>query len=348
MTELGLSYCEVRASGLCCEYHSKQKTTAPYDLFTLPAFLRALYRQVMKYIPHTLMGSALLFTAFAVPAQAQLRVDARMHASSGSCSQCDLSNKRMNGVKLKNADFTGSIFNNSNLSGGQLDGSNLTGAHFKKALLYRIEGQKVMMDDAVFEDATLTEAHVTDSVLRKANLRRADLSRGKFQHNDFSGANLESVKAPDVNFEGSNFEGAQLNHMNLDKAILDGSTLKGATFGYASMTEASLKGANLSDAKMSNVQGLNQAQLDMACGNAKTELPKQLFVSYCEGTLEKVAEHSHDRMDPDLIQAAVRLDRAIKDVEFILDATPKENRPMRKKLESIHADLTNSKRVIER
>lgn len=302
----------------------------------------------MKQFTQILTGSVFLLTASVATAQAQIRVDARMHASSGSCSQCDLSNKRMNGVKLKNADFTGSIFNNSNLSGGQIDGSKLTGAHFKKALLYRIEGQKVMMDDAVFEDATLTEANVTQSVLRKANLRRADLSRGQFQQNDFSGADLESVKAPDVNFQGSIFEGAHLDHMNLDKAILDDSKMKGASFGYALMTEASLKGADLSDAKLSNVQGLKQEQLDAACGNMNTELPNGLSISYCEGTLDKVAEHTHDNMDPTLIQAAIRLDRAIKDVEFILDATPKENGAIRKKLESIHSDLVSSKRVIEK
>ena len=302
----------------------------------------------MKQFTHILTGSVFLLTASAVTAQAQIRVDARMHASSGSCSQCDLSNKRMNGVKLKNADFAGSIFNNSNLSGGQIDGSNLTGAHFKKALLYRIEGQKVMMDDAVFEDATLTEANVTESVLRKANLRRADLSRGQFQRNDFSGADLESVKAPNVNFEGSNFEGAHLDHMNLDKAILDDSKFKGASFGYAVMTEASLKGADFSDAKLSNVKGLNQGQLDPACGNMNTELPRGLSISYCEGTFDKMADHNHDNIDPSLIQAAVRLDRAITDIELILDATPKENSAMRKKLQSIHSDLVSSKRVIER
>lgn len=302
----------------------------------------------MKHISQIVTGSVLLFTLSSVSAQAQLRVNARMHASSGSCSQCDLSNKRMNGVTLKNADFAGSIFNNSNLSGGQFDGSNLTGAHFKKALLYRIEGQKVMMANAVLEDATLTEAHVTESVLRKANLRRADMSRGQFQNNDFSGADMESVKAPEVNFEGSNFEGAHLDHMNLEKAVLDESKLKDVSFGYALMTDASMTGADLSGAKLSNVQGLNQEQLNTACGNVNTQLPSGLTIPYCEGTIEKVAEHSHDKMNPELIQAAVRLDRAIKDVELILDSTPKENKPMRKKLESIHADLINSKRVIER
>jgi len=59
-------------------------------------------------------------------------------------------------------------------------------------------------------------------------------------------------------------------------------------------------------------------------------------------------EHGHDDMDPELAKAAKRLDRAIADVEIILKATPKDNRTLRRKLQSIHSDLVNSKRAIER
>ena len=102
----------------------------------------------MRDLGTKLTLSALAIVAFTLPANAQIRVDARIHSSAGSCSQCDLSNKRMNGVKLKNANFSGSIFNNSNLSGGNLDGSNLTGSHFRKALLYSVEGKNVNLNGA--------------------------------------------------------------------------------------------------------------------------------------------------------------------------------------------------------
>lgn len=288
-----------------------------------------------------------LFAGFATSASAQIRVDARMHASSGSCSQCDLSNKRMNGVKLKDSNFSGSSFNNSNLSGGQFDGSNLTGAHFRKALLYRIQGDRVMMESSVFEDATLTEASVSNSSLRSANLLRADLSRGNFQGNDFTGSNMTSVKAPSVDFTGSNFHNARLDHMNLDEAKLNDAVLTGASFGYASLDNTNLAGANLSDAKMANVQGLKQAQLDMACGNMNTELPDGLSVPYCEGTANFNDDHKHGVMSGEMLKTVKRLERAINDVEIILDATPNSNRPLKRKLQSIHSDLVQSKRAIE-
>ena len=49
-----------------------------------------------------------------------------------------------------------------------------------------------------------------------------------------------------------------------------------------------------------------------------------------------------------MAKAAKRLERAIEDVEIILKATPTSNRPLRRKLQSIHSDLVKSKRVIER
>ena len=105
---------------------------------------------------------------------------------------------------------------------------------------------------------------------------------------------------------------------------------------------------NFSDANMGQVQGLKQAQLDTACGNANTRLPFGLSVPYCEGTETLEAEHGHDNIDPRLAKAAKRLDRAISDVEIILKATPKDNRPLRRKLQSIHSNLVSSKRDIER
>jgi len=292
--------------------------------------------------------SALAVAALTLPAAAQIRVDARIHSSAGSCSQCDLSNKRMNGVKLKNANFSGSIFNNSNLSGGNFDGSNLTGSHFRKALLYSVEGKNVNMNGADLQDATLTEAKLAESVFIGGNFRRADLTRGQFQDGDFRQTTFQRATATDVNFQNGNFAEAKLDHINLHKATLDGGNFKGVTFGNAILLDATMMAANVSDADLSMTQGLKQEQLNAACGNMNTRLPLGLSVPYCEGTLTAEAEHDHSKLDPEMAKAAKRLERAIEDVEIILKATPTSNRPLRRKLQSIHSDLVNSKRVIER
>jgi len=292
--------------------------------------------------------TALAIAALTLPAQAQIRVDARIHSSAGSCSQCDLSNKRMNGVKLKNANFSGSIFNNSNLSGGNFDGSNLTGSHFRKALLYSVEGQNVNMNGADLQDATLTEAKLGNSVFIGTNFRRADLTRGQFQDGDFRQTSFERATATDVNFQNGNFSEAKLDHINLHKATLDGGNFKAVTFGNAILLDATMMATDVSGADLSMTQGLKQEQLDTACGNMNTKLPDGLTIPYCEGTLMVEAKHDHDKLDPEMAKAAKRLERAISDVEIILKATPASNRPLRRKLQSIHSDMVNSKRAIER
>ena len=292
--------------------------------------------------------SALLTVGFAASASAQIRVDARIHSSAGSCSQCDLSNKRMNGVKLKDANFSGSIFNNSNLSGGNFDGSNLTGSHFRKALMYSVEGKNVNMNGADLQDATLTEAKLGNSIFIGSNFRRADLSRGEFEGGDFRKTSFERATATDVNFQNSNFAEAKLDHINLHKANLDGGHFNNVTFGNAILLDATMMATDLSDADLSMTQGLKQDQLNAACGNMNTKLPDGLYVPYCEGSMVAEVGHNHDSLDPEMAKAAKRLERAIEDVEIILKATPTSNRPLRRKLQSIHSDLVKSKRVIER
>lgn len=300
----------------------------------------------VKYI--SAIAAVLSYASFVQSAEAQIRVDAQIHASSGSCARCDLSNKRMNGMKLKNANFAGSVFNNSNLSGGQFHGSNLTGAHFRNALLYRLEGQKVIMTEAVMEDATLTEAKLSNSTMEKINLHRADLTRGNFTGNDLRAANLINATAEEVDFTGSNFEGARLDHVNLNKAKLAESNLRDVQFGNAIVTDAKFIGADISGADLAQTQGLTQEQLDTACGDMKTHLPYGLSVPYCEGTLAAEILQSRDVTDPEMARAADRLERALKDVEIILKATPRNNRPLRRKLERIHTDISKSKAAIER
>ena len=265
--------------------------------------------------------------AIALPASAQIRVDARIQMSSGSCSGCDLSNKAMNGIRLNNANLSGSIFNNSNLSGGTLDGSNLTGAQFRGALMYRVTGDGVKMPRAILEDATLTEANLTNAKLANAKLSRANLSRAKFLD--------------------TNFEGADFNEANLSSAQFNSGQFQNARFGTANLENAVFDDADFSGADMSQVQRLTQVQLNAACGDEKTRLPFGLSLPYCNGISEASFEHDHAGLNQNLTEVAQRLDRAISDVENLLAASAPQDRVLRTRLQRIHSDLVQSKAVIE-
>ena len=241
-------------------------------------------------------------------ASGQLRVDTTLYSSAGSCANCDLSGKRLNGMTLRNANFAGSLFNDANLSGGKLDGSNLTGAHFRKAQLFGVRGTRVVMHGAVLEDATLTGATLTHSTLQKAKMSRAELTRGQFHDNDFRQADLSHARLSDANLARSRFHNASLSGAEMDGAELSG----------ADMSAADLRGA----------KGLTQGQLDTACGDRDTQLPPGLVIRDCTDT------------------PLAALDRAIGEVEVLMGATA--NAEARTRLTRIHADLTQSRDALSR
>lgn len=257
----------------------------------------------MKHIALSALPAILL----AAPASAQMRVDARIQMSSGSCAGCDLSNKAMNGVHLNNAHMAGSLFNNSNLSGGRLDNTDLSDAHFRSALMYRVQGAGVKMPRAVLEDATLTEANLPNAKFAEANFSRADLSRATFTNTDFTGAHFDRANLTDTNINGADFSGADL----------------------------------------STSQGLKQAQLDTACGDMKTRLPVGFSLPYCDGATTLTVDHAHHAMTAELDLAAQRIDRAISDIENLLAASGPNDRVLRTRLQRIHSDLVQSKTAFD-
>ena len=277
-------------------------------------------------------------------ASGQLRVDATLYASSGSCSNCDLSGKRMNGMTLKNANFAGSLFNDSNLSGGKLDGSDLTGAHFRKARLYGVRGERVIMRGAVFEDATLTGAVLTHSSLIQANLHRAELERGQFHDNDFQSADLTGAKLTDSNLARSNFDRARLDNADLSGTVLDGGQFTHVKFGLANLADASMDGTNLSNADLSLVAGLTQTQLDGACGNMHTRLPAGLALGYCDGVNLDPPVVAPKAASQEARTMAAALDRAISDIEILLVSA--RDTQTRARLQRIHRDLMQSRETL--
>ena len=72
-------------------------------------------------------------------------------------------------------------------------------------------------------------------------------------------------------FRSANLEGARLSHANLRGANLTGANLKGARLDAADLHRANLAGTDLRD-----VHHLTQVQLNEACVDEKTQLPRTL------------------------------------------------------------------------
>lgn len=184
-------------------------------------------------------------------------------------------------MSLKGSNFSGSNFSHSNLSGGKFYKSNLAEASFNKAYMMRIEGDGVILHKSNLRDATLSEATLTNSNLSHADLRRADLTEGNFEGSSFEGSILKASDAMEASFKGTNFHGAYLTHGNFTDADFSHAILTNTRFGDAILDDCKFKGANLSGADLFHVNGLEQEQLDQACGNEQTILPEGLSIRSC-------------------------------------------------------------------
>ncbi|MFA4938488.1 pentapeptide repeat-containing protein [Brevundimonas sp.] len=107
--------------------------------------------------------------------------------------------------------------------------------------------------------------------LTGSRLRQADLSLSVMNRTRFSNTDMRDVEAYGGVFSGSNFSRANLTNASFVGAYLEGASFSGAT----------LSGTNLSGAQLTRATGLTQGQLNQACGDGSTVLPRGLRIPAC-------------------------------------------------------------------
>jgi hypothetical protein len=103
---------------------------------------------------------------------------------------------------------------------------------------------------------------------------------------DLSGRILAGAKMTDSAFSRANFSHAVLARANASRSDFEAANFAAADLSYAVFHEANLTGANLDRANIAGAdlaaaRGLTQAQVDSACGDARTHLPPGLRVHVC-------------------------------------------------------------------
>jgi uncharacterized protein YjbI with pentapeptide repeats len=134
---------------------------------------------------------------------------------------------------------------------------------------------------AVLRRASLDGAHLEGADLTDAHLERASLNRAHLEKADLTGAHLEGARLFEARLEGAHLadahlEGAHLTDAHLEGAHLFGAHLENADLTGAHLEDARLFGAHLEGADLTDATGLAQDQIDEACGDAATQLPKGL------------------------------------------------------------------------
>lgn len=190
-------------------------------------------------------------------------------------------------VAAPGLDWSGCSKTNIMIQSSDLQGANLVGAHF---------------DSTDLSDANLTSANLEKATLVRAWLKNAKADGANFAkieayRSDFSNASANNVSFANAELQRAEFAGAQLNNADFQKAELgradfDKAVLTGANFSFANLSRATLNGAvmegptsfggafmyltRIEGLDLSKASGLQQAQINLACGDNTTILPSWL------------------------------------------------------------------------
>jgi uncharacterized protein YjbI with pentapeptide repeats len=173
-----------------------------------------------------------------------------------------------------------------------LSGNDFTGANFRDADLSFTDMRNTTLTGADLEKATLIRTWFTGARLDKANFARVEAYRSGFQSVSAQGTSFASAELQRATFNGADLRYANFEKADLSRTTFDEAVLSGATFAYANLSRADLSKAKVEGTlgfdrafmlltrieglDLSGAAGLDQSQIDMACGDAKTKLPKAI------------------------------------------------------------------------
>ncbi|MFY7698483.1 MAG: pentapeptide repeat-containing protein [Legionella sp.] len=119
-------------------------------------------------------------------------------------------------------------------------------------------------------------SHLTGRYLRLANLSHSNLEHANLTKTDLYGAQLKSSNLSHAILTATNFDMAQLENTNLTGAIVTN-----ASFNNCWFNQAILDHVEFYDVDLTTAVGLQQSELDKACGN-NVKLPENLHISSCK------------------------------------------------------------------
>jgi len=150
---------------------------------------------------------------------------------------------------------------------------------YLKKVLSELEAHKKWLMDS--KDPEGHQANFCGAQLSFHNFQGTNLNSAIFQMAMLAGAKFIGATLNKAQLQGANLSGADFNDAHLIGAKLDHAMLYLAKFQKANLREASLQHAMLYQAKLQgvglrDVEGLIQSQINMACLDRNTILPKDL------------------------------------------------------------------------
>ncbi len=184
-------------------------------------------------------------------------------------------------------DWRGCDKSNIVLQDGDLQGANLVETDFSATDLRGAD-----LTSANLERATLVRTALGGASAAKANFAKVEAYRSSFaglsaDGSSFAGAELQRSDFSGARLTGVDFEKAELGRANFDKAVITGTRFPLANLARADLSGAMFEGpiefgrafmflTRIEGLDLSAATGLEQGQIDIACGNEHTKLPAGL------------------------------------------------------------------------
>jgi uncharacterized protein YjbI with pentapeptide repeats len=135
--------------------------------------------------------------------------------------------------------------------------------------------------------ARISLAPAYGGVCEDCDLSGRILAGAKMSNSNFSGSNFSHAVLARADATGSDFEEARCPRAVFENAMLAHSDARRAVFRHADFTRANVTHMNFEDADIGgadlrNAEGLTQAQLDAACGDRLTRVPRGMRVRSCD------------------------------------------------------------------
>ena len=179
--------------------------------------------------------------------------------------------------------------NRSNL---MMSGADLKGANLKGADLSLTDLRDTALASADLQDAKLVRSSLAGAVADAANFTKAEGYRTNFSGISAKGASFRSAELQRADFKGANLTGGNFDKAELGRAHFEGAVLADNSFSFANLARADFRQAEIGGAlnftgaymfltridgaDLSAATGLQQAQIDLTCGDASTKLPSGL------------------------------------------------------------------------
>lgn len=146
----------------------------------------------------------------------------------------------------------------------------------------RVEpGYGGVCEDCDLSGRILVGARMTNSVFSRSDFSSAMMTRADASHSNFESADFTAADLTHAKLVGAHCPRARFDHATLIHADASGADFTRANFGRADLTRMNLDRANLSGADLRHTHGLTQTQLDEACGDRATRLPRGLRIPRC-------------------------------------------------------------------